>query len=100
MEEFINNWDHMDPYAKALIGGLIVGFVFAARKIIAWAIIIIGLFFALVFALDGPVRDHLNDHCDQCGDKFIWYTIEQWFPANDDITYETRRQLRQDKEES
>ena len=96
MEEFINNWDHIDPLAKALIGGAIVGFVFAARKIIGWAIIIIGLFFALVFALDGPVRDTLNDHCDQCGDKFIWYSIDQWFPANEGKTFEN---YKQDEEE-
>ena len=100
MEEIITNWDHIDPLAKAMIWGVILGFVLAARKIIAWIIIIIGLIFALAFALDGPVRDTLNDYCDQCGDKFIWYTVEQWFPANDDITYETRRQRRQDEEES
>ena len=99
MEEFIANWDHMSPFARAFIIGSILGFVFAARKIIAWIIIIIGLFFGLAFAIDGPIRDTLNDQCDQCGDKFVWYTVEQWFPANDGMTYEDRRQAREDKEE-
>ena len=59
--------------------GFVAGLVFALRKVIAWVILILGIFIGLLFLLDGPVRNTLNENWEGSGDAMIEWVDDTLF---------------------
>jgi hypothetical protein len=81
--------------AQMIIIGMVGGFLFAMRKVIAWAILILGIFIGLLLMLDGPVRNTLNENWEGSGDSMMeWVdeTVFFWVDEEEEIKEEIKEE--------
>ena len=76
--------------------GFVAGLVFALRKVIAWVILILAAFIAILYVLDGPVRNSLNDTWEGSGDSMmewvddtLFFWVEEQEPQEETTEEET-----------
>ena len=77
--------------AQMIMIGMVGGFLFAMRKVIAWAILILSIVIGLLLLLDGPVRNTLNENWEGSGDSMVEWVEEIvffWVDEEDKIEEE------------